>query len=54
MLTSGWRDQPRGLHFKDGPAPLWKDLTRVATNRAAVGWHKKMRELTKKKAIRKQ
>ena len=54
MLTSGWRDQPGGLHFKDSPALLPKDPTRATTNRAVDGWDKKTRELVKKKVIRKQ
>ena len=54
MLTSGWRDQPGGLHFKDSPAPLPKDPTRAAMNRTVAGWDKKMRELVKNKAIWKQ
>ena len=54
MLTSGWWDQPGGLHFKDSLAPLPKDLTWAATNHAVAGWDKKTRELVKKKAIRKQ
>ena len=54
MLTSGWWDQPRGLHFKDSLAPLPKDPTRAAANRAVAGWDKKTRELAKKKAIQKQ
>ena len=44
----------RGLHFKDSPALLLKDPTRAATNRATAGWDKKMRELAKKKEMRKQ
>ena len=54
MLTSGWRDQPGGLHFKDSPALPPKDPTRAATNRTAAGWDKKTRELMKKKVIWKQ
>ena len=47
MLTSGLRDQPRGLFFKDSPALLPKDPTQTAMNRAMVGWDKRTRELTK-------
>ena len=54
MLTLGWRDQPGGLHFKDSPAPLPKNLAQTAANRAVASWDKKTRELVKKKAIRKQ
>ena len=54
MLTLGWRDQPRGLYFKDSLAPLSKDPTRAAANHAMAGWDKKTRELAKKKAIWKQ
>ena len=54
MLTSGWKDQSGGLHFKDSPAPLPKDSTWAATNHAVAGLDKRTRELVKKKAIRKQ
>ena len=54
MLTSGWQDQPGGLFYKDSLAPLPKDPNQTASNRAVAGWDKKTRELTKKKAIRKQ
>ena len=53
MLTLGWRDQPGGLHFKDSLAPLPKDPTQAAANRAMAGWDKKTWELAKKKAIQK-
>ena len=54
MLTSGWQDQPRGLDFRDSPAPLPKDPTWAVANCAMAGWDKKTRELAKKKAIQKQ
>ena len=43
-----------GLFFKDSPALLPKDPTRTAANCAVADRDKKMRELAKKKAIRKQ
>ena len=53
-LTLGWWDQPRALFFKDSLAPLQKDQTLAKANRIAAEWDKRMRELRKKKLLRKR
>ena len=42
------------MFFKDSLALLPKDPTQMIANHTVAGWDKKMRELKKKKAIRKQ